>query len=96
MPPKPNNKHHFDTFQNFEIEAKDRDSLRKYLLSNRIGTILQWGGKAVHEFSKLGFRQKLNFTEKVMRSSLLLPMNPFLTKMNIKFICTKINNFYDL
>lgn len=96
LPPKPNNKQHFDTFQNFEIEAKDRDSLRKYLLSNRIGTILQWGGKAVHEFSKLGFRQKLNFTEKVMRSSLLLPMNPFLTIKNIKFICTKINKFYDL
>jgi dTDP-4-amino-4,6-dideoxygalactose transaminase len=96
LPPKPNNKQHFDTFQNFEIEAKDRDSLRKYLLSNKIGTILQWGGKAVHEFSKLGFRQKLNFTEKVMRSSLLRPMNPFLTKMNIKFICTKINKFYDL
>ena len=34
---------HFDVFQNYEIEATNRNDLRDYLSENNIGTLLQWG-----------------------------------------------------
>jgi hypothetical protein len=33
----------------------NRDELKEYLSSKGIGTLIQWGGKAVHEFKDLGF-----------------------------------------
>lgn len=40
---------HFDVFQNYEIEAEGRDELKEYLAEQGIGTLIQWGGKAVHQ-----------------------------------------------
>ena len=39
----------FDVFQNYEIEAEGRDELKEYLAEQGIGTLIQWGGKAVHQ-----------------------------------------------
>ena len=36
---------HYDVFQNYEIEADQRDSLKEFLFENGIGTLIQWGGK---------------------------------------------------
>jgi hypothetical protein len=41
----------------------NRDELKEYLSSKGIGTLIQWGGKAVHEFKDLGFTQSMPFTE---------------------------------
>ena len=51
-----------------------------------MGTLIQWGGKAVHEFTDLGFNQSLPFTEKIMRNSLMLPLNMTVTDDEIKYI----------
>jgi len=85
---------HYDVFQNYEIEADERDNLKKYLLKHGIGTLIQWGGKAVHEFRDLGFSQSLPFTENVMRKSLMLPLNMTITDDQVKYICKCVKDFY--
>ncbi|MEO1944507.1 MAG: DegT/DnrJ/EryC1/StrS family aminotransferase [Candidatus Thioglobus sp.] len=86
---------HFDIYQNYEIEADRRDALKEYLANNGVGTLVQWGGKAVHEFKDLGFTQSLPFTEKIMRSSLMLPLNMTVTDDEVKYICDCVKDFYN-
>ena len=44
MPESPvNNSDHYDVYQNYEIVAKRRDELQKYLRDHGIGTLVQWG-----------------------------------------------------
>ena len=78
-------------FWNDEIEK--RDKLKNYLADKGVGTLIQWGGKAVHEFRDLGFNQSLPFTEKIMRNSLMLPLNMTVTDDEIKYICKCVRNF---
>ncbi len=88
----------FEVYQNYEIELRDsnhRDKLKDYLKSNGIGTILQWGGKAVHQFKALEFNISLPRTEKIMSSSLLLPMNTSLSDSEIYYICDAIHNYFN-
>ena len=95
LPPPPNlDGANFDVFQNYEIQADKRDALRQYLADNNVGTIIQWGGKAVHQWEALGFHQKLPFTESYFERCLLLPMNTFLTEIDIDYICDVIQKFY--
>ena len=80
----------FDNYQNFEVQCENRDNLRKFLSNNKIGTILPWGGKAVHEYKDLKCNKKnLKFTEKIMRKSLLLPMNQFMSLIQAKYVAKK-------
>ncbi len=96
LPPPPESKgNHFDIYQNYEIEANRRDELKEYLVNNGIGTLLQWGGKAVHEFRELGFTQSLPYTENVMRNSLMLPLNMTITDDDVKYIANIIWKFYN-
>jgi dTDP-4-amino-4,6-dideoxygalactose transaminase len=95
LPPPPDgDPDHFDIYQNYEIEAERREELREYLSKNGIGTIIQWGGKPVHQFEKLGFNVKLPYTEKMFQRCLLLPMNSFLTDEDVCYIANKIREFY--
>ncbi len=58
LPPGPDrDPNHFDIFQNYEIESERRDELKEFLKQRNIGTLIQWGGKAVHQFEKLGFQR---------------------------------------
>lgn len=95
----PNNlleKNRFDNYQNFEIQCTNRDRLRIFLAKNGIGTILPWGGKAVHQFKKLKIKHKgLLFTENLMKKSLLVPINHFLSIKEVNYISKKINEFYE-
>jgi len=95
LPPPPlGNSDHFDVFQNYEIEADSRDELRSYLDNKGIGTLIQWGGKAVHEFKDLGFSQSLPFTEQMMKRNLMLPLNMSVTDDEIDYICDCIIKFF--
>lgn len=96
LPPATNSSsNHFDIYQNYEIESEKRDQLKEYLLDKGVGTLIQWGGKAVHEFRDLGFDQSLPFTEKIMRNSLMLPLNMTITDDEVKRVCNYIKSFYD-
>lgn len=97
LPPGPNNdSDHFDVFQNYEIEAERRDELRAFLKSRQIGSALPWGGKAVHQWSRLGFTTRLPFTERLFERVLLLPLNLSLTHHDVRYICNTIEDFYRL
>jgi dTDP-4-amino-4,6-dideoxygalactose transaminase len=85
---------HFDVFQNYEIEAEQRDALKQYLTEHGVGTLIQWGGKAVHQFKKLGFSQSLPYTEKLFERMLMLPMNMSLSDDDIHYVSDNIISFY--
>ena len=94
LPPATNSdKNYFDIYQNYEIEIEKRDKLKNYLADKGVGTLIQWGGKAVHEFRDLGFNQSLPFTEKIMRNSLMLPLNMTVTDDEVKYICKCVRSF---
>ena len=96
LPPGPDSHpDHFDIFQNYEIEAERRDDLREFLKERGIGTLVQWGGKAVHQFRKLGFDVSLPFTERMFERCLLLPMNTFLSDDDVTYVCECIAEFYE-
>lgn len=97
LPPPPDyseNAEHFDVFQNYEIQAESRDDLRSYLSDNGIGTLIQWGGKAVHQFKSLGFTQELPKTELLFKRILMLPMNMTLSDEDVIYVCNIIREFY--
>ncbi len=95
LPPGPDDDpNHFDIYQNYEIEALKRDALRAHLKTSGIGTLIQWGGKAVHQWEKLGFREKLPFTEKLFERILLLPLNMSLADDDVNQVCDAIHDFY--
>ena len=85
LPCAPNsNEDKYEVFQNYEVEvnnAADREPLRSYLSKQGIGTILQWGGKAVHEFDGLGFKTSL--TESYEKKFLHLNTSLKINKLNM-------------
>ena len=95
LPPAPNSDpDHFDIFQNYEIEAERRDELRDFLKEHGVGTLVQWGGKAVHQFEKLGFTQPLPNTERLFTRLLMLPMNTSLSDEDVEYVSSCVKQFY--
>ena len=94
-PPPTENGDHFDIYQNYEIEANDRDNLQKSLGENNIGTLKQWGGDAVHQFKELGFDSSLPYTERMISRSFMVPLNMALKDDDINYVCNKIKKFYN-
>jgi dTDP-4-amino-4,6-dideoxygalactose transaminase len=86
---------YFDSFQNFEIEADQREELREYLRKEGIGTILPWAGKAIHEFGLAGVKSMdLSNTDRLFRKIMLLPMNQYLTDYEVELVIKSIRKFY--
>jgi len=95
LPPSPDSSpDHFDVFQNYEIEAERRDELKVYLAGQGVGTIIQWSGKAVHQFKKLGFTQSLPYTEELFEKILMIPMNMSLSDEDVHYVSDCIVAFY--
>jgi dTDP-4-amino-4,6-dideoxygalactose transaminase len=96
LPPAPgSDPAHHDVFQNYEIEADARDALKAHLQDSGVRTIVQFGGKAVHQFGGLGFEGvKLPITERLYTRALLLPMNTTLSDEDVSYIVDQIRGFY--
>lgn len=96
LPPPPGaSQEHFDVYQNYEIEAERRDELKNQLEQNGIRTIVQFGGKALHQHAGLNLNQyKLPRTELLYRRALLLPMNTSLTEDDVAWVIGCIRKFY--
>ena len=78
LPPGPDDDpDHFDVFQNYEIEAERRDELRAFLKTRQIGTALPWGGKAVHQWTGLGFRRAPALHRTAVRTRPAAAFEPF-------------------
>ena len=97
LPPAPGaDPERFDTFQNYEIRSLRRDALRDYLGNQGIGTIIQWGGKAVHQFEDLGFSVDLPRTDEFFKQCLMIPMNHLLSDDDVDFVIEKVRAFHNL
>ena len=96
LPPPPiENGLHYDVYQNYEIVAEKRDELKDYLSENGIGTLIQWGGKGVHQWERLGFNSMiLPKTENFFNKCIMLPINMTIKDHEIEYICQKISKFY--
>ena len=94
IPPGPQNGDHFDVFQNYEVRVQKRDELKNYLAKKGIGTLVQWGGKAIHHFKSLKFNQKLPVTDKIFSELLMLPLNMFVSDDDVKYIVEEVKKFY--
>ena len=95
LPPAPESDPlHFDIFQNYEVEAERRDALRVHLEEDGVKTIIQWGGKTIHQFKDLGLNDDVPFTEAMTGRFLLLPMNTSLEDDDVAYICNRIRAFY--
>ncbi len=98
LPPAPDHSatpEYFDTFQNYEMQADNRDELRTYLREHRIGTLIQWGGKAVHQFAALGYSgPALPNTERFFQRCIMLPMNMTLTDEEVHYVADHVRSFY--
>lgn len=95
LPPPPDgDASHFDIYQNYEIEAERRDDLRSYLKLHGIQTILQWGGRTIHQLGIPLVDVILPFTDQMSKRFLLLPMNTTLTNEDVDYICDKVLAFY--
>ena len=74
--------------------AKRRDELQKHLKDSGIGTLIQWGGKAIHQWEHLGFNVHLPKSEVFFRECIMIPMNMFISNNDVDYICDKIIEFY--
>ena len=95
LPPGPDSDpDHFDVFQNFEIQSGHRDELRAFLEQRGVRTLLQWGGRAVHQFKELGFSVALPKTALMTSRFIMLPMNTSLSDDDANYVCDSIAEFY--
>lgn len=95
LPPAPDSDpDHFDIYQNYEIEGERRDELKLHLKERGIGTLIQWGGQAVHQMKALGFTQHLPYTDHLFTRMLMLPMNMSLSDDDVDHVCDQIRAFY--
>jgi dTDP-4-amino-4,6-dideoxygalactose transaminase len=81
-------------YQNYELEAERRDELRTYLKDRSIGTLIQWGGKAVHQLERLGLKASLPVTERFFTRCLMLPMNMMVSTEDAEYIGGVVRAFY--
>ena len=68
--------------------------LQNFLKENGIGTLIQWGGTAIHQFKNLGFNQICPNTERFFERCIMLPMNVFISDDDVHYICDKVEGFY--
>jgi dTDP-4-amino-4,6-dideoxygalactose transaminase len=95
LPPGPDkDPDHFDAYQNYEVQSTRRDELRAYLEQHGVRTLLQWGGRAVHQFKDLGFNVVLPKTTLMTSRFIMLPMNTSLTDDDVSYICDVIEQFH--
>ena len=96
LPPSPEEKsHHFDIFQNYEIQVPKRQELQDFLKVNGVGTIIQWGGWMLHQFKKLNLKANAPYAEKMSKKMLLLPMHHMLKDEEVIYICELIKSFFE-
>jgi dTDP-4-amino-4,6-dideoxygalactose transaminase len=95
LPPGPDDDNlRRDIFQNYEIEADQRDDLRNFLAERGVGTIIQWGGFLIHQFEKLELKFDAPYAEKMSSRYMMLPMHHMLTSDEVHYVCDTVLAFY--
>ena len=90
-------KDEFNTYHTFVIQVDKRDKLKKFLKKKGIDTAIHYPIPIHLQKASAAINLK-NFslpeTEKQAKRILTLPINQFLKKQEILYICNQINNFY--
>jgi dTDP-4-amino-4,6-dideoxygalactose transaminase len=95
LPPGPGaDERRFDVFQNYEVCTDRRDELKAHLLARGVGSIVQWGGVALHQFRGLGFDQYLPRADRFAARSLLLPMNHLLSDAQVERVTEAVSEVF--
>jgi dTDP-4-amino-4,6-dideoxygalactose transaminase len=96
LPPAPDaDPDHYDVYQNYEVEADKRDELKVFLQANGVGSIIQFGGKPVHQYPlDFGGSKNLPFTEGLYKRLLLLPMHTALSNEDVEYVISQTQKFY--
>lgn len=90
-------KEEFNTYHTFVIQVDKRDKLKNYLKKNGVDTTIHYPVPIhLQTASKfLGFKVgSFPETEKQSKRILTLPINQYIKRKEILFICRLINNFY--
>lgn len=86
---------YFDVFQNYEIEAQNRDQLVAHLRENGVEILISWGGRGVHQFKGIGLTHfRLPRTEQLFREVLMLPLHTELDDEQVGYVAGIIQHFY--
>lgn len=94
-PPPATDGPYFDVFQNYEVEAQDRDRLVSHLREMGIEILIPWGGKGVHQFKALGLTYfQLPRTEEMFRKVLMLPLHTELEDKQVEYVANAVKDFY--
>ena len=84
----------FDVYQNFVIEAEERDELQNFLCKNGVETLVYWP-KPLHRQAGLGLEEfSLPMTESLSRMVLSLPMYTNLADESASYVVDKIHDYY--
>lgn len=96
LPPPPvNDGTYFDVYQNYEIEAEDRDRLVAHLKESGVEVFIQWGGKGIHQFKTLELTHyKLPRTDRMFQRTLMLPMHTELSDEQVDYVAEVVRRFY--
>jgi len=90
-------KEEFNTYHTFVIQVKNRDKLKDYLFKNGVETSIHYPIPIhLQPASKFLGYKKNDFltTERHSKTILTLPINQFLSENQIKYISSKVNQFY--
>ena len=90
-------KNEFNTYHTFVIQVSKRDKLKKYLKKNVVETTIHYPVPIhLQNASRfLGYKKgSFPITEKQSSQILTLPINQYLKKSEIIYICKLINKFY--
>ncbi len=90
-------KYQYNTYHTFVVQVKRRNKLKKFLLKKKIHTAIHYP-IPIHlqpASKSLGYKKgSFKVAERQANEILTLPINQFLKKKQIKFICEAINYFY--
>ena len=94
----PNEKRNeFNTYHTFVIQVKNRDKLREFLKKNGVLTAIHYPipiHKQIAYKKKFVENEKFKITEYQSKKILTLPINQYLMKKEIIYICKLINKFF--
>jgi dTDP-4-amino-4,6-dideoxygalactose transaminase len=95
LPPAPDaDPDRSSVFQNYELEADDRDALRAHLTAHGVGTLVQWGGRAVHQQPAYAGGPPCPRTDRFFARCVMLPLHPMLDDDDVDHVIRAVRAFY--
>ena len=89
-----NDKLRFDIFQNFEIQVPDNIEFQSYLAKEGVGTLIQWNGRLIHQFSELRLRSNAKFADGFSRRYIMLPMNHYISDQAVSKVVSSVISYF--